>query len=127
MGFFSKLFGKPGNPWRDDDASEHAHSVMLSFPDDVSRWPDGAPRDLLELDDLLEAALEKSGAGWIDGHAVDGDSIEILILGKDADTIWDAIAPVLEPYPLPKNAFVLKRYGENDDAREERIDLHWEG
>lgn len=73
-----------------------------------------------ELEDTLAEAAEERGAGQHTAvETGEGYSIHYME-GPDADTLLDAIRPVLERFGLPQGSYAVERYG---GGREERTDL----
>jgi hypothetical protein len=82
---------------------------------------------VLEIEDALIEALGNKGIGEVDGHelALDGSEVVYYLYGPDADSLYDAVEPVVLGLPPQAGSYVVKRYGEADDpdAREVRIDF----
>ena len=115
MGFIKNLFGdKKGE--MEEEVSEQAVIVAFKY---------GYPNldRLFEVDDLLEAAAEKSGAGEHDGHeiAVDLSDGSYYLYGPDADKLYEAIRPILEEQDFTKGAKVTLRYGPPEDGVPEKV------
>jgi hypothetical protein len=101
-------------------AVEHAVIVHLATS--------GAePRDVFALEDKLIAAIENADAGEFDGNeiAVDGSEVVLYAYGPNADRLYAAMEPVIKGIPPARGSYVIKRYGDADDAnaKEVRIDL----
>ncbi len=115
MGFLKNLFGQKPTP-EEPDSNEQAVIVEFKY---------GFPNldRLFEVDDLLEAAAEKSGAGEHDGHeiAVDLSDGSYYLYGPDADKLYEAIRPVLESQDFTKRAKVTLRYGPPEDGVPEKV------
>lgn len=84
------------------------HAVIVKF--------DYGSTDLAELhrlEDQLEAALEASGTGELDGHelAVDGSDGLLFMYGPDADRLYASVEGVLAQAQGVKNAVATLRYG----------------
>ncbi len=120
MGFFKKLFGGGDEP----AGEQHALLLRLRLSDDAF-GSDHDREELFALQEELESAIadvgELDGDGWGEGYC------EIFMYGANADALWEAVAPVLEKRPFRRGSTAVRRYGEADDAREEKTDLHWEG
>lgn len=67
--------------------------------------------DLKSLEDQLEAAIEKEGAAEFDGHEFGPKNITLFLYGPDAETLFQAVEPVLRQYPLCQRASVTIRQG----------------
>jgi len=91
-------------------------SLKLSegFGTDVER------AGVLELEDVLRAAVESRNVGDLDGDEFGHGSVTLYFYGADADSLFSAIEPVLTAGQLLAGAKVVKRYGEPGE-REVRI------
>lgn len=76
-------------------------------------------KHIYELEDELEEALGIQEVGDVDGHEFGDDNCEVYVYGADADSVLEAIRPILEKCPL-KPIRVLQRYGGvgNKNAKE---------
>ena len=92
----------------DSTASEHA--VLIHIPADDPRF-DYESFGLDQVEDPIIVALEREGIGELDGNMIGGDEAIIYLYGRDADRVYDAIAPVLGCLALPHGTVVVKRYG----------------
>lgn len=128
MGIFSKLFGS--GP---DRSVPGEHSVTLCLP----YQPDavGDPADPQEVT-FYEQLAREAGLAATSANAGSGQPVcfaegvcTIAVTGVDADAIWEAVCPVLEPHPLPQGAIAIKRFGPADaeGAHVEQIDVSWAG
>jgi len=114
MGIFKNLFGqKPKQP--EPDNNDQAVIVHFKY---------GHPNldRLFEVDNLLEAAAEKSGAGEHDGHeiAVDLSDGFYYLYGPDADKLYEVVRPILEEQDFTNGAEVTLRYGPPEDGVPEK-------
>lgn len=138
MGLLSVLFGGGGEvPRRGEDAAaggepaEHGVTIAIPYtPDEAGEPVSQAFRDAAAglMADAADA-LGRSHAGEVEGDAY-GEGVWTLFLrGRDADAIWEAVVPVLEPRPMPQGSVAIKRYGPvgGDQVHEEQVDLHWAG
>lgn len=69
--------------------------------------------DLSELEDGLEDAMDKAGAGELDGHEIpltEAGFTRIFLYEGDPDQIANAILPVLRDANVPRGSFIIKRY-----------------
>lgn len=101
--------------------SDHAVIVHLRLSD--AQFGSDADRDALyALEEQIEAAIEKAGAGEFDGNEVGQGEWVLYAYGPDADRLWQAVEPALRASPAARGGWAVKRYGE-PGAREERVDL----
>lgn len=65
------------------------------------------------LEDVVEKAIKRAGAGEYDGHeiAVDGSDGFLYMYGPDADRLFGVVAPVLRSTAFMAGAVATKRYG----------------
>ena len=77
----------------------------------------------MELQDELEAIVERDGVGELDGDEWGGGFCRIFFYGPNANAILAAIRPALEKAHLPEGSYVMQRNGP-DGAAEETINLH---
>ncbi len=117
MNWLSRLFGKPS----DDRNAAPEHAVIVHFQygsTDLTR--------IFELEDLLESAIEASGAGEFDGNevATDGSDGNLYMYGRDADQLFETVRPILESTDFMQGATVVLRYGPpKDGVREKKVIL----
>lgn len=95
------------------------HAVLVHIPG----LPEPADLDeVADLEDVLSDALERVGAGEVDGHEVDlrnGD-VTIYTYGADADQLaWVIIKSMVRKVGW-SGAYLVKRYGP-PGANEERV------
>lgn len=108
------------------DPDQHAVFVCLQFP--IGALEKKSRLDaVFDLDDVLMTIVEKTNVGNYDGHefceAPDEESVTFFMYGPDADKIYEAICPVLLFLPKLPGSYVLKRYGNYERVREEKIYL----
>ena len=89
----------------------------------IVQLPDGVPSldALTELEQLLQNAINESGAGELDRHqvATDFSDVSFFMHGPNADVLLATIRPILESTPFITNATVLLQYGPaGENARE---------
>jgi hypothetical protein len=86
----------------------------------------GSGFDLPAAEERLYAVAERLDAEF-DGNeiAVDGSEVRFFLYGPDADTLYEAVSPVVRELRLAPGSFAIKRYGAADepDAPVERIAL----
>lgn len=123
MGFFKRLFAAkqpaPKGP-------EHALLLSIRLGNDEFGEP-GEVEAMHELQDELSAAIARAKAGELDGDELGAGVCTIYMYGPDADRLWNAVAPVLEKHTFRHGSEAVKRFGAPGEAREEKINLHWEG
>src|SRR5262245_5037625 len=98
-----------------DSKVEHALIVKFfhygeKFSQDLSA--------LFALEDELEAALEQSEAGEVDGNeiAVNGADGFIFMYGPDADEMFKAVEQILRTSEVTKGGQATLRFGNAEDA-----------
>ncbi len=123
MSFWSRLFGtKAAKPVEDDsERDEHAVLVYLKLSDDEYGTTEERER-VFELEDRLEDAITRRGAGEFDGNEFGGGFGELYMYGPNADTLSDAISETLRAFPKADGSYLVKRYGP-PGATEQRIEL----
>lgn len=117
MGIFKNLFGKkPEQPKSDPNKQ----AVIVEFNYGLATLD-----RLFEVDDLLEAAVEKAGVGEHDGHeiAVDLSDGSYYLYGPDADKLYEVIRPILEDQDFTKGAKATLRYGPPEEGVPERTEI----
>lgn len=126
MGSVNRLLG--GDASEDpENASGTEHAVMLHFPlADAMPSPEEFQR-YCRLEDELEEVLAAVGVGEFEGNEFGGGEFVIFLYGPDAERLWEAIQPVLEPHPFPKGSYAIKRFGGPDCTNEDRVSLEWDG
>ncbi len=97
-----------------------AHSVVVHFrygSTDLSR--------LFELERRIEADLEGSGIGLLDGDevATSGKDGFLFLYGPSADALFERIRPPLESTDFMRGATVTLSYGTPGDSTPERTVL----
>ena len=109
MGIFARLFGARSE---DDKPVEQAVIVHFAYIGSTDLQP------LYELEAQLEARLEVTGAGELDGNevAADGSDGYLYLYGPDADALFGAIKQTLEACPFMRGAAVRLRYGPPADG-----------
>jgi tetratricopeptide (TPR) repeat protein len=92
--------------------------AMENVPEDhlpyavVIRLPLRDGSDVAGLEELIMSLLrDRPGLGHVDGTGTDGEFWEVFLDGDDAETLWDAVRPLLESPPLWQFAEVTRRYG----------------
>jgi hypothetical protein len=105
---------QPAQPTHQAKPAEQAVIVYFQYgSQDLSR--------LYELEDRVEAAILKDGAGEYDGHeiAVDGSDGVLYMYGPDANFLFETVHPILETALFMRGAKVIKRYGPPGSASKE--------
>lgn len=95
-----------------EDEGETTASVIVvldgvGLPDEIY-----AKFDLGTLENRLERRLEDSGDGEFDGNEFGPETTLLFFYGRDAQKIFDVIAPVLRDYPLCRGARIKLQQGE---------------
>ncbi|MBX3357908.1 MAG: hypothetical protein KF745_05725 [Phycisphaeraceae bacterium] len=126
MGLFDWLRGRtPAAKPQGDDSPAHAVLLYIRLSDDAF----GTDEDraaCFSLEDDLQKAVAAQRAGEYDGNEFGEGLCVIFMYGPDAESLWSAIEPALEKRPFRKGSYAIRRFGP-PGAREERIDLHWDG
>ena len=104
--------------------SEHAVIVHLPLSDGDFGKPEER-ESLFALDQRLEEAVERSGAGEFDGNEFGSGECVFYIYGPDADRLFEVVEPLLKGHAVAAGGYAIKRYGAADDsfARETRVEL----
>jgi len=116
MGLWSRLFGskKAEAALENDSGQQNALLVYLKLSDD-SFGTQEESWAIYELEDKLESALEKAGAGEFDGHEFGEGFCTLYMYGSNADRMYDvAIKKVRRFRPLP-GSYLNKQFGEPGD------------
>ena len=87
----------------------------------------GPDFDLEQTEQALESAAAEIAAEYDgNGFPLDSSQVEFFLYGEDADTLFDATAPVIRRAGAEPGSYAVKRYGNADEdppPRQERIDL----
>ena len=67
--------------------------------------------DLATLERRIEARLEETGCGEVDGHEQGARETRLFLSGPDARALLDVVTPILREYPLCRSARVALRQG----------------
>lgn len=121
MPFWSRQSGEKGEPSGARDQSvviELLLDAMHPSPEEKAKYT-ALCRELAE-------AIARSKAGTLAKEDWAGGRFVVTFHGPDAEAIWEAIAPVIEPHPLPHGSRAVKRVG-SAGAGDEVIDLGWAG
>ena len=102
MSFLSRIFGKRPA----ERLPEHAVIVRFGYG-----RTDLQP--IFQLENELQAAIAKAGAGEYDGNevATDGSDGTLDMYGPDADVLFAVVRPILERSNFMRGARVQVRYG----------------
>ena len=112
----------PVKPHR--EAEEHAVLIRVKLSDEGFGTP--AERQVLHgIADKLERAVKSSKAGEYDGDELGRGHCTLFLYGRDADKLFDVVAPILRTHAATQHAVVTKRYGAagNPDVREVKVRL----
>jgi hypothetical protein len=123
----ARLFGEsptepaqPEQTGNDDPDSEH--SVFVYFTLEGQYYGTLEQREAVyQAQRILEAELEKTGVGGINGNEFSGGRATLFAYDADADALFAAMEPQLRMVPL-RPAHAQVRYGGPDKPRT-RIDL----
>ncbi len=92
-------------------------SACSSDAADPADEPDAGPRDwvvvsydvpkgdpalmvLLDTERAVDRALQRSGAGVIDGNEVGQGRYDLYLVGADREELWDLVEPILADAPV---------------------------
>lgn len=82
---------------------------------------------VFQLQDILTEVIEVTQVGKFDGNEFckgpAEESVTFFIYGDSADTIYSTIEPILNRLPNLPGSYLIKRYGQDEKAREEMIVL----
>lgn len=113
MNILKKLFGISEQPVKKTEKAEPEHAVIVHFS-----YGNTDLSTLFELEEKIEEAIEKAGAGEFDGNEVasDGSDGYLFMYGPNADSLFEAIEPVLKSSDFMKGAKAKLRYGPPEDG-----------
>ena len=100
--------------------SEQSVFVYVTL-DGGDHGTDAQREAILQAERILEAELEQTGLGEIEGNEFGAGQAALFAYGPDADALFAAMEPQLRRVPL-RPAYALLRYGGPDKSRT-RIDL----
>src|ERR1700682_5448218 len=88
---------------------------------DASNLPDEVYEkyDLATLEEQLQEVIEREKLGEYDGNEFGDRVVTLYMYGPDAEKLFAGIKPVLQAYPLAKNASVIIRKGEPSAVQRE--------
>ena len=122
VGFFDRLLGrKPDAPLPPSEGDEHAVLIHVMLAGTSPTEAEMAISHALQ-DELIEA-VEASRSGMLDGDEWGGGECTIYMYGRNADTLWTTIEPVMQRHVFPRGSYVEKRYGGPESSSIARIDL----
>jgi hypothetical protein len=101
------------------------HAVLVHLALGAENFGDVAARDTVRsLKRDIEAIIDSSGLGELDGDEFGGGEAVLYLYGPDADKLYAAIEPALRAVSL-RPAHAILRYGEADDsaAPQRRIEI----
>lgn len=76
----------------------------------------------VELEDLLDQATQKAGAGSLDGNEIGEGEYTIWLFGPNAERLAMVVRDALRSVSLPPKSYLFLRLGGVDDLdAEERI------
>ena len=122
MGFLGRLFFGPKPEEREAEGMGE-HLVRLHIPL-TAEMPSGKEFDRFsKLEDVLDAAAQKAGAGELDGNEVGGYEFTIWLYGPNGARLAEVMKLCLADIDLPEGSKLFVRHGgyENPLAREEFI------
>ena len=109
MGLFNRKKRGDASVAGDGTATEHA--VFLHFTMSGDGFGSEHERQLIfELEERLERAVDKAGAGELDGNEFGGGEAVLYLYGPDKDRLWAAVEVESRQCPL-RPAFALLRAG----------------
>ncbi|MDX2038378.1 MAG: hypothetical protein SFX72_17145 [Isosphaeraceae bacterium] len=100
-----------------DDQAVLIHLDATSLPDEIY-----SNYDLEQLEQRIAHALQDSNVGEYDGNEYSFDEVVLYMYGPDAEAMYQVIEPIVQDYPLCRNARVVIRPGGSEvRGREIRI------
>ncbi len=107
--------------------SLHDQSVIVHLrltDGDIGSFEDEEPIE--ELTSRIEALMQSSGTGELDGDEWGGGYCKLFLHGPDANSIAETVLPHLLGFPARPGSYMVKRYGA-PGAAEELIELSTRG
>lgn len=93
------------------------HLTANDLPDEIYQ-----KYDVSTLEDQINKVIQENGLGEYDGNEHGPSETIIYLYGPDAEKLFSSIKPVLENYPLCKNAkVIIRKGGPGSEQREEII------
>ncbi|WP_454320927.1 hypothetical protein [Streptomyces phaeoluteigriseus] len=94
------------------DSGDEEHAVIAHFWLAGDGFGNVDQRERIhEAQKVMEAAIEKTGVGEVDGNEFGGGEAVVYAYGPDADTLFKALEPTLRSLPF-RPAHVLLRRGD---------------
>jgi hypothetical protein len=97
-----------------EEELDSSQAVILSFDLTSELGEEDEQKQVYELEDQLDEALQAADAGDCDGHEFGDKEAVLYLYGPDADMVFKLAEPILQKFPL-KPIRVTLRYGEADD------------
>ncbi|MFN8697718.1 MAG: hypothetical protein ACK500_08445 [Flavobacteriales bacterium] len=95
---------------------EEEHCVILAF-----NYGLDSMQPLYDLQDQLDEILRSTGHGDCDGHEIATDMSDgfLYLYGKNAQTIFETVKPILEDCPFMRGSTITLRFGPPEDGVKE--------
>jgi len=89
------------------------HSVIIHFNSGIDELD-----QIHKLEDKLVDCLKDSNVGWWDGHEVAMDNSEgwIFLYGRNAESLFKKVQPILENSDLMKGAIANLQFGPSGES-----------
>jgi hypothetical protein len=124
MGFLGRLlFGPKPEEQESEGMDEHLVRLHIPLPNEM---PNVEEFDRYsKLEDVLDSAAQKAGAGELDGNEVGGHEFTIWLYGSNGARLAEVIKLCLADIDLPEGSKLFVRHGGVEDhlAREEFIPI----
>jgi len=113
MGFFDKIFGKQQAP----ATPQQEHAIVIHLNSEILDESVYRNCDTVTLDGLLTKALGAHGV--VSSTESRATETVLFLYGADSEKMFSLISPVLNSYPLCKNAKVILRAGSSGSPERE--------
>ena len=106
--YFNKVIDLEKLPPPSPPSGNDEHSVIVHFNSGIDEL-----EEVHKLEDKLVDCLKDSNVGWWDGHEVAMDNSEgwIFLYGRNAESLFKKVQPILENSNLMKGAIANLRFG----------------
>lgn len=87
--------------------------VLVVFALEAEFGDDRTLEQMWEVEDRAAAALETSGAGYIDGNEIGAAEYALYFYGADREAMWQVLEPIMRDAPIPLTRVELWPPGES--------------
>lgn len=87
--------------------------VLVVFALDAEFGNDSTLKQMWAVEDRAAAALESSGAGYIDGNEIGASEYALYFYGTDREAMWQVLEPIMRDAPIPLSRVELWPPGES--------------